>query len=120
MLKRFYGYLEYHNILYPLQFGFRQKCSTHHALLQIAESIGTSVGNNGFSCGVCPLRTTFMYQWSLIRFSLTREFILAPLLILLYINGLPSNGSKLHSFQVIASASWAIDSEAMKARAKSN
>ena len=42
MLKRFYGYLEFHNILYPLQFGFRQKCSTHHALLQIAESISNS------------------------------------------------------------------------------
>ena len=31
MFKRLYGYLESCNILYPLQFGFRQKCSTNHA-----------------------------------------------------------------------------------------
>ena len=32
MYKRLYAYLECHNILYSLQFCFRQNCSTNHAL----------------------------------------------------------------------------------------
>ena len=39
MYKHLCGYLECHNILYSLQFGFRQKCSTNHALISITESI---------------------------------------------------------------------------------
>ena len=50
MFKHLYGYLESHNILYPLQFGFRQKCSTNHALIQITQSIRNSTDNNGFGC----------------------------------------------------------------------
>ena len=52
MCKGLYGYLESHNILYPLQFGFRQKCSTNHALIQITESIHNSTENNEFGCGI--------------------------------------------------------------------
>ena len=52
MFKRLYGYLEYQNILYPLQFGFKQKYSTNHALKKITESICTSICNNGFGCGI--------------------------------------------------------------------
>ena len=52
MFKRLYGYLESHNILYPLQFGFRQTCSTNHALIQITESIRNLIDNNEFSCGI--------------------------------------------------------------------
>ena len=50
MFKRLYGYLEYYNILYPLQFGFRQKCSTNHELIQIAASIRNSTDSNEFGC----------------------------------------------------------------------
>ena len=50
--KHLYGYLESNNILYPLQFGFRQKCSTNHALIQITESIRNSIDNNEFGCGI--------------------------------------------------------------------
>ena len=39
MYKHLCGYLECHNILYSLQFGFRHKCSTNHALISITESI---------------------------------------------------------------------------------
>ena len=52
MLKHLYGYLESCTILYPLQFGFRQKCSTNHALIQITESIRNSIDNNEFGCGI--------------------------------------------------------------------
>ena len=46
MFKRLHGYLESRNILYPLQFGFRQKCLTNHALIQITESIRNSIDKN--------------------------------------------------------------------------
>ena len=49
--KRLYGYLESRNILYPFQFGSRQKCSTNHALIQITESIRNSIDNNEFGYG---------------------------------------------------------------------
>ena len=52
MFKHLYGYLEPHNILYPLQFGFRLKCSTSHALIQITESIRNSTDNDEFGCGI--------------------------------------------------------------------
>ena len=50
MFKRLYGILEYHNILYPLRFGFRQEYSTNHALMQITESIRNLIDNNEFGC----------------------------------------------------------------------
>ena len=50
--KSLYGYLESCNILYPLQFGYRQKCSTNLALIQITESIHNSIDNNEFGCGI--------------------------------------------------------------------
>ena len=52
MYKRLYGYLECHNILYSLEFGFRQKCSTNHAFISITESIRYPIDNNEFGCGI--------------------------------------------------------------------
>ena len=52
MYKHLYAYLECHNILYSLQFGFRQNCSTNHALISIAESIRCSVDHKEFGCGI--------------------------------------------------------------------
>ena len=52
MFKRLYGYLESRNILYPLQFGSKQNCSTNHALIQITESIRNSIDNNEFGYGI--------------------------------------------------------------------
>ena len=39
-------------VLYPLQFRFREKCSTTHALISITESIRPSIDNNEFGCGI--------------------------------------------------------------------
>ena len=49
---RLYSYLEEFKILYPLQYGFREKCSTTHALISIPESIRQSIDNNEFGCGI--------------------------------------------------------------------
>ena len=39
MHTRLYNFLEQHNVLYSLQFGFRSKNSTLHALISLTESI---------------------------------------------------------------------------------
>ena len=39
-------------MLYPLQFGFREKHSTIHALLSLTESIKHSIDNGKFGCGI--------------------------------------------------------------------
>ena len=52
MYHRLYSYLEELKILYPLHFGFREKCSTTHALISITDSIRQSLDNNEFGCGI--------------------------------------------------------------------
>ena len=52
MHTRLYNFLSSNKSLYDLQFGFRQKYSTNHALLSIVEKIRESLDNKTFSCGV--------------------------------------------------------------------
>ena len=52
MHTRMYEFLENSKILYDLQFGFRKKHSTDHALLDIIEDIKEKLDEKTFSCGV--------------------------------------------------------------------
>ena len=52
MHTRLYNFLDSNDSLYHLQFGFREKHSTNHALLSIVEKIRDNLDNNTFSCGV--------------------------------------------------------------------
>ena len=52
MFNRIEYFLEEHNSIYELQFGFRNFFLTNHALLSIVESIRTNLDNKSFSCGV--------------------------------------------------------------------
>jgi len=53
MCHHFYNHLEEFKILYPLQFGFREKkFSTTHALISITEFFGQSIDNSEFGCGI--------------------------------------------------------------------
>ena len=52
MYNRLEGYLEHNKLIYDLQFGFRKKFSTDHALLSITEQIKNNFQNKNFSCGV--------------------------------------------------------------------
>ena len=52
MHSRLYEYLENNHLLYDLQFGFRKKNSTVHALLDIVDKIRENLDNKTFSCGV--------------------------------------------------------------------
>ena len=52
MFKRLYEYLDNLNTFYPLQFGFREKHSTNHALISITESIKSTIDDGNYGCGV--------------------------------------------------------------------
>ena len=52
MHTRLYGFLEEFDAFYELQYGFRKKYSTDHAILSIVEEIRQNLDNGIFSCGV--------------------------------------------------------------------
>ena len=52
MHKRLYEFLEYHQILFKNQFGFRKRSSTGHSLIEISEEIKESIDNGKFGCGI--------------------------------------------------------------------
>ena len=52
MYERVYRFLETCNILYPLQFGFREKHSTLHAVIGMTETIKEAINSGMFGCGI--------------------------------------------------------------------
>ena len=50
MYKRLYNFLELHNVLYSMQFGFRASHSINHALISMTEKIKESLDNRRFGC----------------------------------------------------------------------
>ena len=50
--NRVYKFLEDFQCIYSLQFGFRKKHSTNHALIDITETIRHALDNKKFACGV--------------------------------------------------------------------
>ena len=52
MYKRLYTFLNKNNVIYNLQFGFRQQYSTSHALINIIESIRKALDDGNISSGV--------------------------------------------------------------------
>ena len=50
--SRLYTFFEKNNVLYNLQFGFRKKHSTNHALIEITENIRKCLDNGEYACGV--------------------------------------------------------------------
>ena len=49
---RVYSYLNLHNCIYDLQFGFRTKHSTNHALVSLTENIREALDKGNFACGI--------------------------------------------------------------------
>ena len=52
MYKRLYTFLDNKNIIYGLQFGFRQQYSTSHVLTNITENITKALDDVYIRCGV--------------------------------------------------------------------
>ena len=52
MYKRLYNFLELHEVLYNLQFGFRASHSIDHALISLTESIKNTLDNKKYGCGI--------------------------------------------------------------------
>ena len=52
MYKRVYQFLTENNIMYDLQFGFRQNVSTSHALINLTENIRQGLDEGYIGCGI--------------------------------------------------------------------
>ena len=52
LYKRLYTFLNNNNIIYNLQFGFRQQYSISHALINITENIRKALEDRNIGCGV--------------------------------------------------------------------
>ena len=52
MHKRLYNFLEHHDILFQMQFGFRNGHSTEHALISLSERIKSTIYSNRVGCGI--------------------------------------------------------------------
>ena len=52
MYKRLSNFLDINNLIYSLQFGFQQKYSTAHALINLTESIRQTLDDRSFGCGI--------------------------------------------------------------------
>ena len=52
MYKRMSNFLDINNLIYSLQFGFQQKYSTTHALINLTESIRQTLDEGSFGCGI--------------------------------------------------------------------
>ena len=52
MYNRLYKHLKEKDILYKKQFGFQQKHSTEHAILQLIDQVSNSFERNQFTLGI--------------------------------------------------------------------
>ena len=52
MHERLYSFLSKHKCIYDRQFGFRNRHSTNHALLDLIEDVRNAMNNNKFAVGV--------------------------------------------------------------------
>ena len=52
MYNCWYNFLEMNSDIYNLQFGFRQKCSTSYALINLTNKIWDQLGSGQFACGI--------------------------------------------------------------------
>ena len=52
MYKRLSKILDVNNLIYSLQFDFRQKYSTTHALINLTESVRQTLDEGNFCCGI--------------------------------------------------------------------
>ena len=50
--NRVYRFLEEQNCIYSLQFGFRKKHATNHALIEITEKVRKALDNDEYACGI--------------------------------------------------------------------
>ena len=76
MYKRLYTFLNSNNIIYNLQFGFRQQYSTSQALINIMENIRKALDDRNVGCGVfVDLQKAFDtldHQMLLVEFQMIR------------------------------------------------
>ena len=86
MYNRLKSFLDKHNLLYHCQYGFREKCSTQHALIDIVDRIQLIIGKKLF----------FLVVYSKIPKIRPYFLFLRPFLRGLFLEGLIFGGTYLH------------------------
>ena len=59
MYNRLYNFSEINSVIYDLQFGFRQKYSTSHALIHLTDKIREQLDSGNFACGIFDFQKAF-------------------------------------------------------------
>ena len=52
MYTRILKFFNNNNLFYPLQFGFRQNCSTTHVFISLTENISNYLNEGNVACGI--------------------------------------------------------------------
>ena len=59
MYNRMYKFFSDNNLIYSLQFGFRQRYSTEHVLISLTENIRKNQDDGNIGCGIFDLQKAF-------------------------------------------------------------
>ena len=87
-----YKFFSDNNLIYSLQFGFRQKYSTVHALISLTENIRKNLDEGNIGCGIFvdfqKAFDTVEHDTLLSKVEHPQRSVLGSLLFLIYINDL--------------------------------
>ena len=62
MYNRLYNFLEVNGVNYDLQFSFRQKYSTSHALIHLTDKIREQLDSGNFACVYLLISKKYLTQ----------------------------------------------------------
>ena len=92
MYNRMNKFFSDNNLIYSLQFGFRQKYSTAHALISLTENIRKNLDEGNIGCGIFvdfqKAFDTVEHDTLLSKVEHPQRSVLGSLLFLIYINDL--------------------------------
>ena len=99
MYNRMYKFFSENNLIYPSQFGFRQKCSTVHALISLRENFRKKLDKGNIGYGILSAYRKHLIQLNMIFFY---ESLNNMAYVVLLMNGLnPITQIENNMFQLI-------------------
>ena len=99
MYNRMYKFFSENNLIYTSQFGFRQKCSTVHALISLRENVRKKLDKGNIGYGILSAYRKHLIQLNMIFFY---ESLNNMAYVVLLMNGLnPITQIENNMFQLI-------------------